>query len=62
MSKAQGLMKFTFEKLLIISGAVLMEKVSSIKAEGQLLSSLSLWSDQIRSDQSLSRVRLFATP
>ena len=62
MSKAQGLMKFTFEKLLIISGAVLMEKVSSIKAEGQLLSSLSLWSDQIRSGQSLSRVRLFATP
>ena len=62
MSKAQGLMKFTFEKLLIISGAVLMEKVSSIKAEGQLLSSLSLWSDQIRSDQSLSHGRLFATP
>ena len=34
MSKAQGLMKFTFEKLLIISGAFLMEKISSIKVEG----------------------------
>ena len=34
MSKVQGLTKFTFEKLLIISGAVLMENVSSIKVEG----------------------------
>ena len=34
MSKAQGLTKFTFEKLLIISGAFLMEKISSIKVEG----------------------------
>ena len=31
MNKAQGLTKFTFEKLLIISGAVLIEKISPIK-------------------------------
>ena len=43
MSKEKVLMQFTLEKFLIISGATLLEKIRSIKAEGQLLSSLSLW-------------------